>query len=108
MNEYNIILIHYFIYYMQRKKTPLHYSAENGHAAVVEGLIRAGASVNAVDRVSVYDEMNNYETLTYVTSCYYILMPFVVNIMLNKNTLGIKKSARPIRSSIANRCDQKL
>ena len=32
--------------------TPLHDGAENGHAAVVEGLIRAGANVNAVDRVS--------------------------------------------------------
>ena len=36
--------------------TPLHYGAENGHAAVVEGLIRAGADVNAADRVS--DEIN--------------------------------------------------
>ena len=26
-----------------------------------------------------------------------------VKYMLNKNTLGVKKSARPIRSSIANR-----
>ena len=33
-------------------KTPLHYGAKNDHAAVVEGLIRAGANVNAVDRVS--------------------------------------------------------
>ena len=33
-------------------KTPLHYGAVNGNAAVVEGLIRAGANVNAVDRVS--------------------------------------------------------
>ena len=31
---------------------PLHYSAKNGHAAVVEGLIRAGADVNALIRVS--------------------------------------------------------
>ena len=31
---------------------PLHYGAENGHAAVVEELIRAGANVNTVDRVS--------------------------------------------------------
>ena len=31
---------------------PLHYGAKNGHAAVVEGLIRAGAEVNVVDRVS--------------------------------------------------------
>ena len=31
---------------------PLHYGAENGHAAVVEGLIRAGANVNALSRVS--------------------------------------------------------
>ena len=32
--------------------TPLHYGAKNGHAAVVEGLIRAGANVNTVDIVS--------------------------------------------------------
>lgn len=32
--------------------TPLHFSAKNGHAAVVEGLIKAGADVNAVDFVS--------------------------------------------------------
>ena len=32
--------------------TALHCGAENGQAAVIEGLIRAGASVNAVDRVS--------------------------------------------------------
>jgi len=30
----------------------LHYGAEQGHAPVVEGLIRAGADVNAVDWVS--------------------------------------------------------
>ena len=34
----------------------LYYFAENGHAAVVEGLVRAGADANAADRVS--DEMN--------------------------------------------------
>ena len=34
------------------KRTPLHYGAENGHVAVVEVLIRAGADVNVVDRVS--------------------------------------------------------
>ena len=32
--------------------TALHYGAENGHAAVIEGLISAGADVNAIDRVS--------------------------------------------------------
>ena len=32
--------------------TPLHCGAEKGHTAVVEGLIRAGANVNAVDNVS--------------------------------------------------------
>ena len=31
---------------------PLHYGAKKGHAAVVEGLIRAGAEVNALDGVS--------------------------------------------------------
>ena len=31
---------------------PLHYGAESGHAAVVEALIRVGADVNAIDRVS--------------------------------------------------------
>ena len=31
---------------------PLHYGAENGHAAVVKGLIRGGAKVNALDGVS--------------------------------------------------------
>ena len=36
--------------------TPLHYGAKNGHTAVVEGLVRAGADVNAVDGVS--DEIN--------------------------------------------------
>ena len=33
-------------------RTPLHYGAKNGHAAVVEGLIRAGAEVNALGGVS--------------------------------------------------------
>ena len=33
-------------------KTPLHYGAVNDHAAVIEGLIRAGANVNAADNVS--------------------------------------------------------
>ena len=33
-------------------RTPLHNGAENGHAAVVEELIKAGADVNAVDDVS--------------------------------------------------------
>ena len=32
--------------------TPLHYGAGNGNAAVIEGLIRAGANVNAVTIVS--------------------------------------------------------
>ena len=32
--------------------TALHYASGNGHAAVVETLIRAGANVNAVDSVS--------------------------------------------------------
>ena len=32
--------------------TALHLGAENGHAAVIEGLIRAGADVNAVAKVS--------------------------------------------------------
>ena len=32
--------------------TALHFGAEKGHAAVIEGLIRAGVDVNAVDRVS--------------------------------------------------------
>ena len=32
--------------------TALHYGAKNGHVAVVEGLIRAGADVNVVDDVS--------------------------------------------------------
>ena len=31
---------------------PLHYGIKNGHTAVVEGLIRAGADVNTVDGVS--------------------------------------------------------
>ena len=31
---------------------PLHYGIKNGHAAVVEGLIRSGADINIVDRVS--------------------------------------------------------
>ena len=38
--------------------TALHYGSENGHAAVVEALIRGGADVNAVDYVSVYDAIN--------------------------------------------------
>ena len=40
------------------KKTALHYGSGNGHAAVVEALIRAGANVNAVDKVSVYNAIN--------------------------------------------------
>ena len=32
-----------------RGKTPLHYAAGNGHAAVVEQLISAGAAVDAAD-----------------------------------------------------------
>ena len=32
--------------------TALHYGAKEGHAPVVETLIRAGANVNAVDYVS--------------------------------------------------------
>ena len=31
--------------------TALHYGAAEGHVAVVEGLIRAGADVNAIDNV---------------------------------------------------------
>ena len=31
---------------------PLHHGADKGHTAVVEGLIRAGANVNAVGFVS--------------------------------------------------------
>ena len=38
--------------------TASHYGSENGHAAVVEALIRGGADVNAVDYVSVYDAIN--------------------------------------------------
>ena len=38
--------------------TALHYGSENGHAAVVEALIRARADVNAVNYVSVYDAIN--------------------------------------------------
>ena len=41
--------------------TPLHDGAKNGNAAVVEGLIRAGANVNAIDGVSVYDEIMKHK-----------------------------------------------
>ena len=44
--------IYYLIYMLQDKRTALHYGAKQGHAPVVEGLIRAGADVNAVDFVS--------------------------------------------------------
>ena len=36
--------------------TALHYSAKHGHVSVAEGLIRAGADVNAVDGVSLMVE----------------------------------------------------
>ena len=32
--------------------TALHYGIDNGHAAVIEGLIKVGADINAVDIVS--------------------------------------------------------
>ena len=40
----------------QYKRTPLHAAAEQGHLAVVEALLSAGAtaSVNAEDEVSMY------------------------------------------------------
>ena len=48
MNEfiYNYVLL-------QVGKTALHYNAKHGCVSVVEGLIRAGADVNAVDDVSL-------------------------------------------------------
>ena len=36
----------------QRACTPLHLAAENCHSKVVETLIRAGADINALNRVS--------------------------------------------------------
>ena len=45
-------------YILQDKKTALHHCAAYGHASVVQRLIRAGADVNAVDRVSLmYNEL---------------------------------------------------
>ena len=37
---------------LQHKRTALHYGAEHSHTPVVEGLIRVGVDVNAVDDVS--------------------------------------------------------
>ena len=43
-----------FFLYFQWEMTVLHYGAESGHDLVVEGLIRGGADVNAVNKVSWY------------------------------------------------------
>ena len=48
--------IHILLYALQCCKAALHYSAENGHVSVAEGLIRAGTDVNAVDYVSLIVE----------------------------------------------------
>ena len=49
---------------------PLHYGSENGHAVVVEALIRAGADVSAVDKVSWCAKQYSYLCLcSYVHNC---------------------------------------
>ena len=51
----------YFMYILQGGKTALHYCSRDGHVSVVEGLIRAGADVNAVDFVSLICNMHHNE-----------------------------------------------
>ena len=39
---------------MQGGYSPLHFAAENCHVEVVEELVRAGADINAVNKVQFY------------------------------------------------------
>ena len=45
------------LYVLWGGKTALHYCSEHGHASIAEVLIRTGANVNAVARVSKANEL---------------------------------------------------
>ena len=57
------------------ERTALHYGAKNGHVAVVEGLIRAGADVNVVFGWVSYCVAVLYHTRIYAIRVWYI--PYV-------------------------------
>ena len=51
---------------MQKRNTPLHFSAANGHADIVALLIKSGANVNGENEVSIEKQ-------------YTTVMAFIVN-----------------------------
>ena len=51
---FNISLpMHMLCYFLQHEDTHIHLALRDGHVEVVEKLIRSGANVNVVDKVSV-------------------------------------------------------
>ena len=42
------------LYYIQYNNTPLHYAAQNGHTAIVQLLLQAGADKDIKGYVSIY------------------------------------------------------
>ena len=55
-----IVIMLHNLYLYKNKWTPLHLAASSGHIQVVETLIRLGADINVVQKVSLYIKMSVY------------------------------------------------
>ena len=65
-----ITLYHIAFYYYQNQWTPLQLAAQNGNDSLVESLIKCGADVNAVNKVSIlYNKL--VITLNHIAFYYY-------------------------------------